>query len=339
MKKNLKDLTIEELKQFCIGEGLEAYRAGQIFRWIWKKDCTAFAEVTTISKANRMLLQQKAVIRTLKQLKVQTSKDRSVKFLFGLSDGNSIETMYIPTRKRKTVCVSTQVGCALKCAICNTGKSGFRRNLYAWEIADQVRRVESYIGKSISNVVLMGMGEPMLNYENTLRAIRILNDDLGMNIGARKITVSTAGIIPGIKKLAKEPLQVKLAVSLNAADEEKRDVLMPINRKYNLRKLFDALDYYYTVKGKRITFEYVIIKGINDSHKDAKALAELTKGIQCKINIIPCNRVEGEKYSAPSRRRVERFIEFLYPVAQSVTLRESRGTDISGACGQLRSRG
>ncbi len=338
MKKNLKDLTIEELKQFCLGKGLEPYRAQQIFRWIWKKGSNRIADITTISRIQRTLLDEYASIETLRELKVQRSKDRSVKFLFGLPDAHSVETMYIPTKKRKTVCVSTQVGCALKCAICNTGKSGFKRNLGAWEIADQVRKVESYTGKRITNVVLMGMGEPLLNYENTLRAVRMLNDDMGMNIGARKITVSTAGIIPGIHALAKETIQVKLAVSLNAATDAKRDSLMPINKKYNLRKLMDALDQYYTHKGKRITFEYVIIKGINDSFSDAKALAEITKRVPCKINVIPCNPVPGTRFFPPDSNRVKRFIEFLYPIAPSVTLRESRGRDISGACGQLRSR-
>jgi 23S rRNA (adenine2503-C2)-methyltransferase len=338
MKKNLKDLTIEELKQFCVGEGFESYRADQMFRWIWKKGKNSFSDITTISKKQRELLEEKAAIPTLKCLEVVQAKDRASKFVFGLHDKHIIESVYIPTRKRKTVCVSTQVGCSLKCAICMTGRSGYKRNLHAWEIADQVRKVESYVEERISNIVLMGMGEPLLNYENVLKAIRIMNEDLGMNIGARKITVSTAGIIPGIMKLSREPLQVKLAVSLNAADDEKRESIMPISKKYNLKRLFDALDEYYTEKGKRITFEYVIIKGFNDSLKDARMLAKLTERIPCKINIIPFNPIDDSDFRAPDSGKINRFIEYLYPIAQSVTLRESRGGAINGACGQLRSR-
>lgn len=338
MKQNLRDLTIEELKQFCVGEGLQPYRAQQIFRWIWKRDCSDLSRITTISKDQRSRLGKVVSIRSLEQLAVLKSRDRTLKFLFGLDDRNAVETVYIPTKQRKTVCVSTQVGCALKCAICMTGKSGFRRNLFAWEIADQVRSVASYVDGTISNVVMMGMGEPLLNYANVMKAIRILNADLGMNIGARKITVSTAGVIPGIIKLAREPLQVKLAVSLNAADDEKREKLMPLNKKYNLARLMSALEEYYAEKGKRVTFEYVIIKDFNDSLKDAKALATLTKAIPCKINIIPYNPIDGGSYRPPSPMRIKKFIEFLYPIAQSVTLRESRGRDIGGACGQLRMR-
>lgn len=337
MKKNLKDLTIEELKQFCLGEGLQPYRAQQIFRWLWKRDSRHIADITTISKSQRSLLEEKATIGLLETMSIRRSKDRAVKFLFGLEDKQAVEAVYIPTKKRKTVCVSTQVGCGLKCAMCITGKSGFKRNLHAWEIADQVRRVESYAQQHISNVVLMGMGEPLLNYENVIKAIRIINDDLGMNIGARKITVSTAGMVPGIIKLAREPLQVKLAVSLNAAEDEKRDRIMPINRKYNLKRLMHALEEYYGEKGKRVTFEYVIIRDFNDSLRDAKLLAAITRGIPCKINIIPCNPVDGSAFRAPSSSRIARFIEYLYPIAQSVTLRESRGGDIGGACGQLSS--
>jgi 23S rRNA (adenine2503-C2)-methyltransferase len=338
MKENLKDLTLEELKQYCAGEGLEPYRADQIFCWVWKKGKNSFSSITTISKQQRVLLEEKASLPSLKLLQVIKSKDKAVKFIFGLNDGNSIESVYIPTKKRKTVCISTQVGCALQCSICMTGKAGFKRNLRAWEIVDQVRMVQSHVNERISNVVLMGMGEPLLNYENVIKALHIMNDDHGMNIGARKITLSTAGVIPGILKLSREPLQVKLAVSLNAANDVKRELLMPINKKYNLARLFNALQEYYAEKGKRVTFEYVIIDGVNDSLKDARELGELTRTIPCKINIIPYNQIERAGFKPPEEARIRRFIEYLYPIAQSVTLRESRGRDIGGACGQLRMR-
>lgn len=338
MKKNLKNQTLEELKQFCTGEGMEPYRAQQIFQWVWKKDIANFLEITTISKKRREILNQRAELPQLEKIEILTSRDGTTKFLFGLRDGDTIESVYIPTKKRKTVCISTQVGCPLKCSFCMTGKSGFKRNLVPWEIADQVRRIETAVRNRISNVVLMGMGEPLLNYKNVLKAIEILNCDMGMNIGARKITISTAGIIPRIVDLAENPLQTKLAVSLNAATETKRNILMPINKKYNLRKLFEALEYYYEMKKKRITFEYVLIKGFNDSLKDAKALASITEGIPCKINIIPFNQIDNNLYKRPNSKTIKKFVDFLYPIAQAVTLRESRGSDIEAACGQLRMR-
>ncbi|MCK4234622.1 23S rRNA (adenine(2503)-C(2))-methyltransferase RlmN [candidate division WOR-3 bacterium] len=338
MKTNLKNLTLEELKQFCAGEGLQSYRSQQIFRWIWKKDKNRFLDITTLSKKDREVLEEKAELPQLEIIKILKSRDRTKKFLFRLTDGETMESVYIPTKKRKTVCVSTQVGCTLNCSFCMTGRTGYIRNLSSWEIVDQVRRVESIIDERISNIVLMGMGEPLLNYENVLKAIKIINSELGMNIGARKITISTAGIVPGILKLAKEPLQIKLAISLNAATDAKREKLMPINKKYNLRKLFDALDDYYSIKRKRITFEYVLIKGFNDSLIDAKNLAEITEDIPCKINIIPFNSIKNSKFKRPSPIIVKKFIDYLYPIAQAVTLRESRGSDIEGACGQLRAR-
>jgi len=338
MKKNVKNLTLEELKQFCVSEGMEPFRSTQVFRSIWKKDERYFKDITTLSKTIIEKLASKCEIPVLKIIRKLTSIDRTIKFLFELKDRKNIESVYIPTKKRKTVCISTQVGCPLKCSFCMTGKFGFTRNLDAWEIADQVRRVESEVGKRLTNVVFMGMGEPLLNYDNVLKAARILNDDMGMNIGARKITISTAGIIPGIMALAREPLQVKLAVSLNAVNDQKRDQLMPINRKYNLSKLFDALEYYYNEKKKRITFEYVLIKNINSSLNDAKALAAMTENIPCKINIIPLNPIGSRLYRSPAPEKIQKFVDFLYPIAQAVTLRESRGSDIQGACGQLQSR-
>ncbi|TES94422.1 MAG: 23S rRNA (adenine(2503)-C(2))-methyltransferase RlmN [Candidatus Cloacimonadota bacterium] len=338
MKTNLKNLTLEELKQFCTGEGMQPYRAQQIFRWLWKKGKADFLEITTLSKKNRVMLEQRAELPQLQKLEILTSRDRTVKFLFGLPDGETIESVYIPTKKRKTVCVSTQVGCPLNCSLCMTGRTDFVRNLLPWEIADQVRRVESIVGKRVTNVVLMGMGEPLLNYENVLKAVKILNSDMGMNIGARKITLSTAGIVPGIIKLSKDPFQIKLAVSLNATTDKKREILMPINRKYNLRKLFEVLEDYYRLKKKRITFEYVLIKGFNDSIKDAKELAAITEKVPCKINIIPFNPIGNKLLRRPDSKRIKSFVDFLYPIAQAVTLRESRGRDIDGACGQLRVR-
>ncbi|TET18606.1 MAG: 23S rRNA (adenine(2503)-C(2))-methyltransferase RlmN [Candidatus Cloacimonadota bacterium] len=338
MKVNLKNMTIEELKQFCAGESMESYRALQLYRWIWKKDIDNFLDITTLSKKQREELESRIALPRLKVLEVLQARDKTLKFLFGLPDGNTIESVFIPTKRRKTICVSTQVGCSLRCSFCMTGKTGFTRDLSVWEIADQVRRVESIVEKRISNVVLMGIGEPLLNLKNVMKAIKILNCENGMNIGARKITISTAGIIPGIIALSQESIQVKLAVSLNAATDRKREILMPINRKYNLGRLFEALEDYYSLKGKRITFEYVLIKGFNDSISDAKRLASITENIPCKINIIPFNSIGPGKFKRPDPERIKKFINWLSPIAQAVSLRVSRGSAIGGACGQLRAR-
>jgi 23S rRNA (adenine2503-C2)-methyltransferase len=338
MKTNLKDLTLEELKQYCTGKGLKAFRGQQIFRWVWKKGIRDLDSITTLSKNQRESLKEETVLLNLSDLEVLKSKDGTKKFLFETVDGKTFESVYIPTKKRKTVCISTQIGCPLKCTFCVTGKSRFERNLFSWEIADQVRKVADLIETRITNVVLMGMGEPLLNYDNVMKAITILNDDMGMNIGARKITLSTAGYVPGIINLAQEPIQVKLAVSLNAATNEKRDRIMPINKKYNLSKLFNALEDYYSIKKKRVTFEYVLFKDFNDSQSDAKRLAALTERVPCKINIIPYNPIQGGRLRRPESKTIRKFVDYLYPIAQAVTLRESRGRDIEGACGQLRSR-
>jgi 23S rRNA (adenine2503-C2)-methyltransferase len=338
MKVNIKDMTIGELKHFCTGRSLKEYRAKQLFRWCWKKDASSFNDITTISKKQRKELEEIAELPRLQKEKVLKSKDGTRKYLFKLRDGEYIESVFIPAGKRKTVCISIQVGCPLNCSFCMTGKSGFKRNLSTWEICDQVRRIETDVKKRVTNVVLMGMGEPLLNYENVMNAIEILNSDIGMNIGARKITLSTAGIVPGIRKLAEEPIQVKLAVSLNAPTDKKRDKIMPINKKYNIESLFNALKYYYEIKKRRITFEYVLIKNFNDTERDAKNLAEITESIPCKINIIPFNNIDSCEFKRPNMKTIKKFIGYLYPIAQAVTLRESRGGDVYGACGQLRRR-
>lgn len=333
MKRNIKALDIEEIKRVVEDMGLEPYRASQIFKWIWDKGIEDFSEMTDIKKSVREELAENFSIKGLEPVKVKSSKDGARKFLFRLEDGNLIETVYIPDGKRDTVCVSTQVGCPLKCKICYTGKKGFKRNLKFYEIADQVVKVKKLLGKGITNVVLMGMGEPLLNYDESLRAIKIINSQIG--IGARKITLSTAGVIPEIYRLSDFPLQIKLAVSLNATDDSTRDMLMPINRRYPLKELLKAVRFFTQKRRKRVTFEYVVIKGINDRREDIERLPELLSGIPCKINLIPFNPFPGTRFKPPSKKGLSRLLKSWYPRLPCITIRDSKGSDILAGCGQL----
>lgn len=361
---NLKSLTFQELTDLVKRLKWEDYRVKQIFSWIWQKGIADINLMTNLAKPKREQLQKDCYISTLKLSDRKKARDNAEKFLFSLQDNNNIESVFIPESSRKTVCVSTQVGCALDCKICYTGKMGFTRNLKFYEIADQVLQVQLLTNERISNVVFMGMGEPFLNYNECLKAIEIINSDFGLNIGARKITVSTAGIIERIYDFADFPLQAKLAISLNAANAELRNELMPINKKYPLKELIKAVKYYVEKKKKRVTFEYVLIKGLNDQPKDVKALTKLLKGISCKINLIPLNpapifkdvsnqssaQVDTKKTSrnrcgvnpypkskflSPSLEEMQEFADKLYPELPAVTIRKSRGSEILAACGQL----
>lgn len=292
--------------------------------------------MTDISKALRERLSKEAFIPIHKLIKKEKSSDGAVKFLFELLDGERIESVFIPEGDRRTVCVSTQVGCPLGCIFCRTSLVGFKRNLEWWEIVEQVRAVREEIKERITNVVFMGMGEPFLNYEHVLNALRMLNNvKYGLGIGARKLTVSTVGIVPEIKKFAEVKEQFKLAVSLNATTDEVRSYLMPINKRYPLYSLLDALRYYYEKKRKRITFEYVLIKGVNDKDEDAKRLGRIARSIPSKINLIPYNPCDELPFSPPDDNDIHRFYEILYPFNITVTIRWSKGRDIKAACGQL----
>lgn len=334
---NLKSLTYDALKDFVHELGWEEYRAQQIFSWIWQKGVSDLNKFTNLSKPKRALLSSKSFISELKLIRKEISKDGTEKFLFQLNDENNIESVFIPEKERRTVCVSTQVGCPLRCEICYTGKMGFIRNLEFYEICDQVLQIQKITKKRITNVVFMGMGEPFLNFDESLKAVEILNSDFGLNIGARKITVSTAGIVEGIKRLADSPLQVKLAISLNSGDNEIRNFLMPINRKYPLEVLLKAIKDYTKKKQKRVTFEYVLIKGINEKKKDAKRLIQLLKNIPCKINLISFNPLPGSHFQPPDYLAIIQFRDWLYPYLPAVTIRNSKGSDILAGCGQLRS--
>jgi 23S rRNA (adenine2503-C2)-methyltransferase len=332
-KINLKGLWIEDLEKLLSELGEKRYKANQLALWIYDKGSNDFGQMTDLSKTLQEKLNSVSYIETIKPIKVQTSQlDFSHKFLFELKDGERIETVLMWEDDRTTICVSTQVGCPLGCAFCATGKMGFKRNLTAGEIVDQILTLKDH---KPTHVVLMGMGEPLLNYENTTKALKIMNSERGLSLAAKNITLSTVGIPEMIKKLADLILRIKLAISLNAPTDEKRNQLMPINKKHPLRSLLEAVKYFTQKTGRRITFEYVLIKDFNDSQKDALELSKLVRGIPCKINLIPYNSVPDLPWEKPSEAKIIAFRDYLYPRCPTVTLRKSKGEDIQAACGQL----
>lgn len=356
MKKiNLKGLSLEELKEFSLSLNEKAYRGKQLFDWLYNKRVDSIHSMTTLSKALREKLKDQAYIFNLKMISIQKSKlDDTTKFLFELEDGKRIESVLIPPKtafeetdsirideqKRLTVCVSTQVGCPLDCVFCATGKMGFKRNLTAGEIIDQVIQIEKLTNRKITNVVIMGMGEPFLNYNNVIKAIRILIE--GLNIAARRITLSTVGLVEGIIKLANENLKIKLAISLHSMQNEVRNQLIPYNEKYNLEKLFEAVKYYYKRTKLRVTFEYILFDGINDTDEDVKLLTKLSKTVPCKINIISYHSINfvdpnglASKLKPSPREKMELFAQKLRNNHITVFIRSNAGEDITAACGQL----
>jgi 23S rRNA (adenine2503-C2)-methyltransferase len=338
-KTVLKDLSRKELEEFVHSLGWERYRADQIFAWIYRWGAADFDQMTNLARAKRRKLDEVASLGSLILLRKVTSPvDGTTKYLFQLEDGEKIESVLIKEGDRRTVCVSTQAGCGLGCVYCATGDLGLKRNLRAGEIVDQVLSIRRFLppGEAVTNVVLMGMGEPLVNYQETVKACRLMNDPDGLAIAARKITVSTAGVAPGIRRLAGEGLRLGLAISLNATTDETRSRLIPLNKKYPLAKLLNAAGQYAQATGRPVTLEYVLIAGVNTSPDDARRLAQLVRGIRCKINLIPYNPVPGKPYGRPHRQEVERFLELLYPRCPTVTIRESKGADIQAACGQLR---
>lgn len=290
--------------------------------------------MTDLSRGLREILKETATIEAIVEHKSMRSElDGTEKFLWKLSDGEKIESVLIPDEGRLTLCLSTQVGCPLDCRFCATGNVGFRRNLTSGEIVSQLLEVQD---RPLTNLVFMGMGEPLLNYDHLMKSIKIMTSELGPNFSAKKITVSTVGIVPGIYRLAEESSKLRLAISLNAPDDQLRSEIMPVNQKYPLGELLTAAKFYADRSGHRVTFEYVLIGGINDSLECAKKLSKIIPGIPCKINLIRFNPGATRAYRAPEEARVTAFRDYLYPRAPAVTLRESKGRDILAACGQLR---
>ena len=350
----LLDLTRRELRELLSRWGEPHYRADQLWRWLYHDLVDDFEAMTNLPRRLRARLAAETSCRPLKLVDEAVSRDRQArKALFQLPDGETIETVLMLYEERRTVCISTQVGCAIGCPFCATGQDGFVRNLTPGEIVAQVLHYARWLADPqaggegaagierparVSNVVVMGMGEPLANYEATWQALETLNDQQGFALGARRITLSTVGLVPGIERLSRERLQIGLAVSLHAPTDRLRNKLVPINRRYPLEDLMAACRRYIRRTGRRITFEYALLQGINDSDQQAQLLAKLLQGLLCHVNLIPVNRVEGSPYLPSSRQRTRSFLRILQEAGISATVRLRRGLDIEAGCGQLRRR-
>jgi 23S rRNA (adenine2503-C2)-methyltransferase len=334
---NLAELDVHELEAALEARGYERFHARQLYRWIYKRDVTDFARMTDLSRQMRAQLAEEFTIATPTVVGDERSVDGTRKFELELADGRRIESVFIPDTPSMTFCISTQVGCAMACGFCLTGKMGLVRHLSAGEIAGQVRvlaEATSMLDYPF-NIVLMGMGEPLHNYDNTMKALRMLHSEHGLAVSPRRVTLSTVGIVPGLERLAREPLMPNLAISLHATTDEQRTALVPPNRKYPLAAILDACRRFPLKKRSRITFEYVMLAGVNDTPEDARRLVKLLADIKAKVNLIPLNPAPGIPYERPSDERVDRFAQILADRHITVSVRKSRGRDIRAACGQL----
>ncbi len=338
-KKDIRQLTLDQLTSELVELGEKPFRAKQVYEWLWKKRAISFEQMTSLSKPLRAQLEEDYVIHAIQLSEAQFSNDRTVKNAFELADGAVIEGVLIPTSKRMTACVSIQVGCSLSCAFCATGRLKRVRNLNPDEIYDQVVMINDQAKEKynipLSNIVFMGMGEPLLNYQNVLLAIDKITSEKGLGMSPKRITVSTAGIAKMIKKLADDQIRFNLALSLHAANDEKRNKIMPINESNNLEVLKEALIYFYVKTNLRVTFEYIIFKDFNDEIKDAEELADFCKTVPCKVNIIEYNAIDDGIYQQADMKKVDAFAQYLESQKIIVNVRRSRGKDIDAACGQL----
>ena len=334
--KNIKEYNLDELKDEIEALGEKKYRAEQIFKWIYVDKVKEFDEMTNLSLDLREKLKQNYTMCNFKILKKQESIDGTKKYLFDVLDGNAIETVLMQYHHGKTICVSSQIGCKMGCKFCASTGIKFMRNLTSGEIVEQVLAVEQDIGDKISNIVFMGIGEPFDNYDNVMKAIKILNNQKGLNIGARHISISTSGIVPMIYKFADEEGQCTLSISLHATNDEKRSKMMPINNRYNIKELMEACKYYINKTNKRISFEYALAKDNNDNLEDAKELVKLLKGMLCHVNLIPINKIENGSFTKSSNENIIKFRDYLNENGIVATIRRELGSDIDAACGQLR---
>ena len=338
-KKDIRALTLDELKTVFVEKGDQPFRAKQVYEWLWKKSVRTFDEMTNLSKATRMLLNTHFVINAVKVDDMQISKDRTIKNAFKLFDGKIVEGVLIPSNTRMTACISSQVGCSLTCKFCATGRLERLRNLNADEIYDQIvllkNQAEERYKIPLTNIVYMGMGEPLLNYKNVMDSIVKITSPEGLNMSPQRITVSTAGVAKMIKKLGDDGVKFNLALSLHAANDVKRNQIMPINETNTLEVLADALKYFYKITGTRVTYEYIAFKDFNDNLQDAKELAEFCKHIPCKLNIIEYNPIDEGEFQQTTPERLEAFVNYLESKNIIVNVRRSRGKDIDAACGQL----
>lgn len=336
-KTDIKSLSLEELQQEMEQIGEKKFRAAQLYEWMHAKLARDFSEMTNLSLSLREKCTEQFDLTVLEPVRVQESKmDGTKKFLFALSDGNLVESVLMKYHHGNSVCISSQVGCRMGCRFCASTLGGLVRNLSAGEMLDQVYAVTRYTGERVSNVVVMGIGEPLDNRENLLRFIRMLTDERGLHISQRNITVSTCGLVPEIRKLAEENLQITLALSLHGVTDEKRRRLMPIAERYTIAELMDACGYYFEKTGRRITFEYALAGGVNDTEEDARGLTGLAKRLHAHVNLIPVNPVKERDFVSSDRETVRAFQKKLEDGGVNVTLRREMGRDIDGACGQLR---
>jgi 23S rRNA (adenine2503-C2)-methyltransferase len=335
MDKDLQGKTREDLEKVVVGLGQKKYLAGYLFKFIQVQNGRQIAGLSTLSKAFRaQLVEQGYFISQLQVVETLTAPDGSAKYLFELADGERIESVLLPEEDRRTLCLSTQVGCPMGCGFCATGRIPFRRNLTTGEIVDQVNTVEAHAGR-ITNLVYMGMGEPLLNYDAVLKSIRIVNHSAGKNVGIRHITISTSGIVPGIKKLADEEIRPRLAISLSAPTDARRSKLMPVADKYPLAELLETVRAYQAKTGQRVTFEYVLIDQVNDSVTHARLLVKLLRGLRYNVNLIEHNPFWGCEFTGSSRPRIQRFAAALKEAGVETTIRFRMGRRIKAACGQL----
>lgn len=337
--QDLRSLTQSELTEALASMGEKKFRAAQIYQWLHVHMADSFDEMTNLSAALRQKLKDQCSLVTLKPVKVLTSQiDGTKKFLFELPDGNIIESVWMQYHHGNSVCISSQVGCRMGCRFCASTLDGLVRGLTAGEMLDQIYKIGKDIGERISNVVVMGTGEPLDNYDNLLKFIELLTDEHGINISQRNLTVSTCGIVPRMRELADENLAITLALSLHASNQSKRLELMPVANKYDIKEVVDACKYYFEQTGRRITFEYSLVGGVNDTDEDAKELIQLIKGINCHVNLIPVNPIKERDYVQSNAKVIENFKNKLEKGGINATVRREMGRDIDGACGQLRKR-
>lgn len=336
--QDLKSLSHKEIAALVEELGQPKFRVKQIEDWLWNKNVSSFDEMTNLSKDLRAQLAEKVSLNPVTEVARQVSEDGSRKYLLQFADGTTVECVGMPNKNKLAVCVSTQAGCGMKCAFCATGAAGLTRSLSASEIYQQVMHVRDDFNTRVTSVVMMGQGEPFANYDATLAALRKLNNPAGLGIGARHLTVSTCGVIPSIMRFAKEPEQFTLAVSLHSAVQQTRNVLMPGVKKFSLLNLYSAMGEYVNITGRRPTYEYALISGVNDTNDELEALCDFCRETLCHVNLIQLNDVEGSRFRPSTPQRAEEFVRRLGSVGVEATIRNSRGADIDAACGQLKQR-
>ena len=337
MRIDIKSLDFEELNNLVLELGEKSFRAKQIYEWLHVKLVHSFEEMSNLSKNLRDKLNEKCFLTALKPVEILTSKvDGTKKYLFELQDGNIIESVLMRYHHGNSVCISTQVGCRMGCKFCASTLDGLERNLLPSEMLDEIYTIQKDIGERVSNIVLMGSGEPLDNYDNVMKFLKLISDDYGLNISQRNITLSTCGLVPKIYELADSQVQITLAISLHASEDETRKELMPVAKAYKIDEILKACNYYFDKTGRRLTFEYSLVSGINDTVEGAVRLGELLKGINCHVNLIPVNPIKERDFKQSEKQAIEKFKNKLEKYGITVTIRREMGRDINGACGQLR---